>query len=74
MRERGEQLADILFGLLKTSRMHEADNQAFDRPIADFRDCLQSLTYVLGVVNLVTVEDQVYVNDVRVRFGERSGS
>jgi HD-GYP domain-containing protein (c-di-GMP phosphodiesterase class II) len=74
VRERGEQLANILFGLLKTSRMHEADNQAFDRPISDFRDCLQSLTDVLGVVNLVTVEDQVYVNDVRVRFGERSGS
>ena len=74
VRDRGEQLANLLHGLLRTSRLHDADNQVFDQPIADFRNCVHSLTNVLGVVNLVTVEDQVYVNDVRVRFGERAGS
>lgn len=74
VRERGEQLAFILHGLLRTSRLHDSDNQAFDQPIEEFRKCLKSLTDVLGVVNLVTVEDQVYVNDVRVRFGEKSGT
>ncbi|HOR34888.1 MAG TPA: HD domain-containing protein [Polyangiaceae bacterium] len=74
VRERGEQLANQLHGLLKTSRMYDADNQAFDRPVSDFRQTLHSLVDILGVVHLVTVEDQVYVNDVRVRFGERTGT
>ena len=74
VRERGEQLASLLYGLLRTSRTHDADNQVFDQPVADFCACVGSLYQVLGVVNLVTVEEQVYVNDVRIRFGENSGT
>lgn len=74
VRERGEQLANVLHGLLRTSRLHDADNQAFDAPVNEFRSAVRALTDALGVVNLVTVEDQVYVNDVRVRFGEKSGT
>ena len=74
VRDRGEQLATILFALLRTSRTHEADNQVFDAPIAEFRACLGALVDALGAVNLVAVEDQIYVNDVRVRFGEKTGT
>ncbi len=74
VRERGEQLANLLYGLLRTSRTHDADNRVFDQPIADFYACVGTLTDVLGVINLVTVEEQVYVNDVRVRFGEQAGT
>lgn len=73
VREKGEQLATLLHGLLRTSRLHAADNQAFDQPVAEFRACLEHLTSRLGPVSLVTVEDQVYINDVRVRFGEKTG-
>ncbi|HUL59221.1 MAG TPA: HD domain-containing protein [Anaeromyxobacteraceae bacterium] len=67
VRERGEQLAHLLAGLLKMSRVHAADNRAFDAPVTELAKAIAALSELLGAVVLVTVEDQVYVNDVRIR-------
>lgn len=74
VRERGEQVATLLSGLLKLNRVHAADNHAFDAPVAELVRALAALDDLIGVVHLVTVEDQVYVNDVRVRTDGRSGA
>jgi len=68
VRELGERLANINFGLLHLMQIHSIDNSVFDRPIDEFVDVLGQLVGLLGPVNLVCVEDQVYVNDIRVRF------
>lgn len=68
VRELGERLAHINHGLLQLMRLHEVTNRAFDRPVDDFRHVLECLIDLLGPVTLVCVEDQVYVNDIRVRF------
>jgi hypothetical protein len=68
VREKGEQFAKILYGLLRMTRIHSLDNVAFEQPVQDFRSTLGSLCKLLGTVHLVCVEDQVYVNDVRIRF------
>jgi hypothetical protein len=73
VRERGEQLANLLYGLLRTSRLYAAENKAFDAPVTELASCVARLTARLGPVTLVCVQDQVYVNDVRVRFGEKTG-
>lgn len=73
VREGGEQLSHMLNGLLKLTRTHAPDNRAFDAPVAEFGRALASLGDLLGTVHLVTVEDQVYVNDIRVRSEGRSG-
>lgn len=72
VREKGEQLAMTLHGLLRMSRIHAADNKAFDRPVEELRVVLERLVALLGVVHLATVEDQVYVNDIRVHLPLRS--
>lgn len=72
VRERGEQLVLVLHGLLRMSRVHAADNQAFVRPIEDLQATVKRLVELLGVVRLVTVEDQVYLNDIRVRIAARA--
>lgn len=69
----GEALASILTGLFKLSRVHAADNRAFDAPVMEFARALGELIYLLGTVHVVAVEDQVYVNDVRVRSETLSG-
>lgn len=74
VREKGEQLAHLLNGLLKMTRVHAADNRAFDKPAAELARVVNELVDQLGTVHLVTVEDQVYVNDVRIRTDERGGA
>lgn len=73
VREGGDQLAHLIAGLLKLTRVHSPDNRAFDAPVAEAVRTLAALHERLGVVHLVTVEDQVYVNDVRARSDARGG-
>ncbi|HEX9289319.1 MAG TPA: hypothetical protein VF904_07350 [Anaeromyxobacteraceae bacterium] len=74
VRDGGEALANVLGGLLKMSRVHAADNRAFDAPVAEMSRSLAQLVDLLGTVHLVTVEDQVYVNDVRIRSDAKGGA
>lgn len=67
VRERGEQFANLLNGLIRMGRVHAPDNHAFDQPVQDLKRTLEELTGLLGSVQLVTVEDQVYLNDVRMK-------
>lgn len=67
VRERGEQFANLLNGLIRMGRVHAADNHAFDQPVIDLSRALEQLTALLGSVQLVTVEDQIYLNDVRMK-------
>ena len=68
VREVGEQFARILYGLLRLTRLHELDNAAFHQPVTEWVKVQAKLMDTLGTVHLICVEDQVYVNDVRIRF------
>lgn len=74
VRERGEQFANLLNGLIRMGRVHAPDNHAFDQPVQDLKRTLDALTGLLGSVQLVTVEDQVYLNDVRVKVPAASAN
>jgi len=71
VRELGERLAHLLSGLLRMTRMHSPDNRAFDQPVGELHRTLVRLHETLGPIHLVAVEDQVYVNDIRIRGGEK---
>lgn len=71
LRDHGERAVYLLAGLLRLSRIHSLDNQAFDYAISEFRTAVERVLDLLGMVNLVTVENQVYLNDVRVRMDDR---
>jgi hypothetical protein len=66
VRERGETIAKLLAGLLRLNRLHDAQNAAFEVPVAELSRAVGDLYDLLGTVHLVAVKDQVYVNDVRV--------
>jgi hypothetical protein len=74
VRELGERLAHLLSGLLRMTRLHSPDNSAFNKPVEDLHTTLVQLQDLLGSVHLVAVEDQVYVNDIRIRSGEKASS
>ncbi|MFZ5442514.1 MAG: HD-GYP domain-containing protein [Myxococcota bacterium] len=67
VRERGEQFANLFTGLVRMGHVHAATNHAFDQPTADLKRVLDGLLELLGPVHLVTVEDQVYLNEVRLK-------
>ena len=71
IREDGLRFGQLFMGLLRLTRVHALDNHAFDKPLEEFAHALEELSGLLGAVHLVTVEDQVYVNDVRLRFDDR---
>jgi hypothetical protein len=56
------------------TRLHSPDNSAFNKPVEDLHTTLVQLTDLLGSVHLVAVADQVYVNDIRIRAGEKASS
>jgi len=74
VRELGERLAHLLSGLLRMTRLHSPDNSAFNKPVADLHTALVELHELLGSVHLVAVEDQVYVNEIRIRSGDKASS
>ncbi len=71
VREEGRRLVFILHGLLRTSRLHDKDNAAFEAPSKEFAITLNGLLDLLGAVHVVCVEDQIYVNDIRLRGNPR---
>jgi HD domain len=67
VRDEGHRLVFLLNGLIRTSRLYQADNAALEGPATEFAGVLGGLIGLLGAVNLFCVEDNVYVNDVRLR-------
>lgn len=74
VREKGEAFVNLLFGTLRMTRIYDANNETFEKPLGEIRNLLDWLVGHLGVVHLVTVEDQVYLNDVRIRFATGSST
>jgi hypothetical protein len=68
VREEGDRLARLLTGVLAMTRTHALDNRAFDQPLRDLSVSLTHLADLLGTVQLLTVDEQVYVNDIRIRL------
>src|SRR5438309_10601902 len=67
VREKGEQMVGLLFGLLRMSRSYAPDNPALNQPVSELTGAISRLAGLLGSINLVAVDDQVYLNEIRVR-------
>ncbi len=69
VRERGDRFVRVLSGTVSLSRIHDLQNRAFDQPVTDLCEAIHTMHDLLGPVTLILVEGQVYVNDIRIRFG-----
>ena len=67
VREKGEQMVGLLYGLLRMSRSYAAENPALNQPVAELTAAISRLVGMLGALQLVAVEEQVYLNEIRVR-------
>lgn len=71
IRDSGERFIRQMFGAMRLTGIHDLENAAYDKPIAELVNTTSELVDLLGAVHLVAVEGQVYINDVRVRMDER---
>ncbi len=71
VRDTGERFVRQLFGALRLTRIHDLQNAVFEKPVQEICASLAELDRLLGAIHVVTVEGQVYINDVRVRLDER---
>jgi HD-GYP domain-containing protein (c-di-GMP phosphodiesterase class II) len=72
VREVGERLGKRLMGCIRLFQIHDKGNDAFNQPMQELEDVLTELSGLLGAIHVVMVENQVYVNDIRVRFDPRN--
>jgi hypothetical protein len=73
VRDEGSQLVHQLNGLLRMCRLHSLENRAFEKPLQDLARSLARLVDLLGTLTLALVEDQVYLNEIRIRLDETQG-
>ena len=64
VRDAGERVVRLLFGLIKLTEIHDLSNDAFLKPSEELSIVLTQLMDLLGAIHIVTVEDQVFVNDI----------
>ncbi len=72
VRDRGEAFAHLLNGTVRMTHIHHIDNKAFEAPLHELSAIVGKLHELLGLVQLVMVEDQVYINDIRLRLQARN--
>jgi len=71
IRDEGQRLVFLLNGLVRSSRLYQADNAAMDGLATETSQMLKRLVALLGAVHVVSVENQIFVNEVRVRMKDR---
>jgi hypothetical protein len=68
VREQGEVFSKCLASVIRLTKIHDYNNAAFDIPIEQLGLSLGHLLEMLGTIHLAMVENQIYINDIRVRF------
>ena len=73
IRDVGLRFVSIFTGMLRMTRVHDLKNHAFDKPVEDFIETMEKLWEILGAIHMIAVEDQIYINDIRMRLDMRDG-
>jgi len=68
LRELGKGLANGLFQSLRILSMHEKENEAVIEPLERLRASLEALFRHSSSVHFITVEGQIYLNDLRIKM------
>lgn len=67
IRDEGRRAVFLLGGLVRAARLYSGENDALTGPSEELAEVAAGLVERLGAVRVVLVEEQAYVNDVRLR-------
>ena len=68
LRELGRNLTNFLFQSLRILSIHDSHNAAVEEPLQRLTGVLQRLFVQTQTVHFITVEGQVYLNDLRIKM------
>lgn len=67
LNEYARSMVNQMFMLLRTVKVHDANNAAFDRPIQNLVSTINTMLSMEGKIALQAVEDNIYVNDHKIK-------
>ena len=68
LRELGKSLVNYFFMALRTLAIHSEDNAAVDLPLQKLCEILKDLSDAVHRTHFITVEGQIYLNDLRIKM------
>ena len=68
LRELGKALANGLYQSLRILAIHSSENEAVNEPLRRLSTALRSLFTHSSAVHFITVEGQIYLNDLRIKM------
>ena len=68
LRELGRDLVNYFFMSLRTLAIHSEENDAVELPLEKLVSILEALTKAVHRTHFITVEGQIYLNDLRIKM------
>lgn len=65
--EYGRSMVNQLFMLLRTVKVHDMNNTAFEKPLNNLAQTINTILAMEGKTTIYAVEDSIYVNDVKIK-------
>jgi len=67
IQEYGRSMVNQLFMLMRTVKVHDMNNVAFEKPLNNLAVTINTMLAMEGKTTIYAVEDSIYVNDVKVK-------
>lgn len=67
LQEYGRSMVNQLFMLLRTVKVHDMANAAFEKPLNNLAQTINTILAMEGKTTIYAVEDSIYVNDVKIK-------
>lgn len=67
VQEYGRSMVNQLFMLMRTVKVHDMNNVAFEKPLNNLAQTINTVLAMEGKTTIYAVEDSIYVNDVKIK-------
>ena len=67
VQEYGRSMVNQLFMLMRTVKVHDMNNTAFEKPLQNLCQTINTILAMEGKTTIYAVEDSIYVNDVKIK-------
>src|SRR5688500_4048916 len=67
LQEHGRSMVNQLFMLMRTVKVHDMNNVAFEKPLNNLAATINTVLAIEGRTTIYAVEDSIFVNDQKIK-------